>query len=326
MGVVAALLPVEVDRGIAWVIWWVAVFGLLALGSVSLYQALRRYQSQQQRLYLVGLLSYIRAEIQSAGLSESEEGEIAEIGRRVAEDNANRPLDLHYVEVLDERMKPLLRSEHFAAVLGEAPPFPNPVDSVASIEPVPWSRDGRHFLMTAATVPVRAGGHRIIRIAADDTRERRFLAAYEWRALLIIAAGTLLSALAAAWIARRALRPVRELTSLVQQMDAGHFVSLGPIRSWPKELRALAAALGAMVDRLQDSFARLSQFSADLAHELRTPINNLMGETEVALSGVTAIVRTRGSGTREISWMESTAPSEQTATRGRMRSASASRA
>jgi two-component system heavy metal sensor histidine kinase CusS len=39
-----------------------------------------------------------------------------------------------------------------------------------------------------------------------------------------------------------------------------------------------------MLKRLDDSFTRLSQFSADLAHELRTPIANMMGEAQVALS------------------------------------------
>jgi len=39
-----------------------------------------------------------------------------------------------------------------------------------------------------------------------------------------------------------------------------------------------------MLDRLEDSFRRLSQFSADIAHELRTPMNNMRGEAEVALS------------------------------------------
>ena len=39
-----------------------------------------------------------------------------------------------------------------------------------------------------------------------------------------------------------------------------------------------------MLDRLEDSFTRLSQFSADLAHELRTPIANIRGEGEVALT------------------------------------------
>ncbi len=53
---------------------------------------------------------------------------------------------------------------------------------------------------------------------------------------------------------------------------------------WPQELISLARAFDGMLDRLEDSFNRLSQFSADLAHELRTPINNLRGEAEVALS------------------------------------------
>lgn len=53
---------------------------------------------------------------------------------------------------------------------------------------------------------------------------------------------------------------------------------------WPAELASLARSFDRMLDRLEDSFQRLSQFSADLAHELRTPINNLRGEAGVALS------------------------------------------
>jgi len=53
--------------------------------------------------------------------------------------------------------------------------------------------------------------------------------------------------------------------------------------AWPRELADLAAEFDGMLQRLEDSFKRLSQFSADIAHELRTPINNLMGEAEIAL-------------------------------------------
>jgi two-component system heavy metal sensor histidine kinase CusS len=53
---------------------------------------------------------------------------------------------------------------------------------------------------------------------------------------------------------------------------------------YPVELAALAKTFNAMLDRLEDSFRRLSQFSADIAHELRTPINNIRGEAEVVLS------------------------------------------
>ena len=59
-----------------------------------------------------------------------------------------------------------------------------------------------------------------------------------------------------------------------------------PPEGWPRELRPLAVAFDEMLDRLEDSFTRLSQFSADLAHELRTPIANIRGEGEVALTRV----------------------------------------
>src|SRR5947199_7331363 len=53
---------------------------------------------------------------------------------------------------------------------------------------------------------------------------------------------------------------------------------------WPRELQPLAIAFDEMLKRLDDSFTRLSQFSADLAHELRTPIANMIGEAQVALT------------------------------------------
>ncbi len=53
---------------------------------------------------------------------------------------------------------------------------------------------------------------------------------------------------------------------------------------WPSELTALAAGFDKMLARLEESFDRLSRFSADLAHELRTPIQNLRSESEVALT------------------------------------------
>lgn len=50
-----------------------------------------------------------------------------------------------------------------------------------------------------------------------------------------------------------------------------------------QELQQLGEALNQMLARLEDGFGRLSRFSEDLAHEMRTPLNNLMGQTELAL-------------------------------------------
>jgi len=96
--------------------------------------------------------------------------------------------------------------------------------------------------------------------------------------------GILFSILAGILAARKGLRPLAEIAKAAERISASQLHDrIGP-KQWPGELTALTAAFDEMLKRLEDSFTRLSQFSSDLAHELRTPINNLMGEAEVALS------------------------------------------
>jgi two-component system heavy metal sensor histidine kinase CusS len=78
--------------------------------------------------------------------------------------------------------------------------------------------------------------------------------------------------------------PVRKITAAAQRIRADALEERISAWHWPRELAALAAEFDRMLQRLEDSFNRLKQFSADIAHELRTPVNNLMGETEVALT------------------------------------------
>lgn len=110
------------------------------------------------------------------------------------------------------------------------------------------------------------------------------LRAYRLDLFVALGAGLLLAAASGVWVARRGLVPLTDITRVTEHIGAEQLADRLAVSAWPAELTALASAYNRMLDRLEQSFERLSQFSADLAHELRTPINNLMGEAQVALS------------------------------------------
>lgn len=118
----------------------------------------------------------------------------------------------------------------------------------------------------------------------DVRRHHAFMS--ELLALLVTAvgAGAALAGLVGWIVAGRALRPIRHLTVLAKAVSAESLGRRIGTASVPEELRELALSFDAMLDRLQQSFARLADYSVDLAHELRTPLNNLITQTEVALS------------------------------------------
>jgi two-component system heavy metal sensor histidine kinase CusS len=116
------------------------------------------------------------------------------------------------------------------------------------------------------------------------TADADLLARYRFDMGAVLLVGLLVAATVATFITKRGLQPLVDITSATERISVQHLQERIRARPWPRELVSLAAAFDRMLDRLQESFERLSQFSADLAHELRSPINNLMGEAQVALS------------------------------------------
>jgi len=102
--------------------------------------------------------------------------------------------------------------------------------------------------------------------------------------MIISIVGFLVAILLGMIITRKGLQPLKEITQKVKNISSQRLNQRIGSKSWPHELAGLAASFDDMLNRLEDSFRRLKQFSADLAHELRTPIHNLIGETEVALN------------------------------------------
>jgi two-component system heavy metal sensor histidine kinase CusS len=163
---------------------------------------------------------------------------------------------------------------------------PIAADAPLTLAAVTHTLDARNvpFIAVSANATT-ADPQRSLQITAGRimNERTRLLASYRDRIVLLVAAGAALAALAALVLVRIGLTPLRQL---VQQTGSIGMTNLGARlapAAVPRELLPLVDASNAMLDRLQTGFTRMSQLSADMAHDLRTPISNLLGQTEVAL-------------------------------------------
>lgn len=156
-----------------------------------------------------------------------------------------------------------------------------PADSVPS-----WHSGNHEYRALGATAPShQALGDGIRLLAAVDTlHHAHFIHSLQ----AVLGAYALLAAVASGmlgwWAARTGLAPLRAMKASAQAVTAHRLDQRMPAESVPVELAELATSLNDMLARLQGDFQRLSDFSSDLAHELRTPISNLLTQTQVALS------------------------------------------
>ncbi len=171
-------------------------------------------------------------------------------------------------------MERVLPANIFPAASGSTSPLGNPRD---------YHRKGKLFSLVS-TVEQSAGRSFVIQVAQDRSEDEEFKKNFGILLAVVLATGVVASAVIAITVTRRGLRPLGEMTRSLERIGPTHLSERVAPTGWPRELQPMAMAFDQMLDRLEDSFTRLSQFSADLAHELRTPVTNIMGEAQVALT------------------------------------------
>jgi two-component system heavy metal sensor histidine kinase CusS len=148
-----------------------------------------------------------------------------------------------------------------------------------------WQQHGHAYRGVVVQFPASAQRPPLnVAIAVDIGHHDHFIHHFQRSLWLYLATG-ILFLVAVGWIAaRRGLRPIRDFVRMAGTVSASRLGERIDTASLPQELVELGVSFNDMLHRLQESFLRLSEFSSDIAHELRTPVSNLMTQTHVALS------------------------------------------
>jgi heavy metal sensor kinase len=142
---------------------------------------------------------------------------------------------------------------------------------------------GRTPLRLYSAVLEYQGHHLTIQVAED--MDDYFDATARYELLLFIGIPILLAAATAGgyWLSKRALAPVDQITSAAQSISPSDLSGRVIVPETRDELQRLARTLNAMLQRIEEAFRRMTQFTADASHELRTPIALIRTRAEVTL-------------------------------------------
>jgi len=167
------------------------------------------------------------------------------------------------------------------------------------------SHDGTDYRVLNAPLYPDTPDSPQLSLLLDITHHQHFLQRMQHLIWLTVGLSALATALLGAWAARSGLRPLRRMSAVASGVSAQSLNARLPEEDMPPELAEMAHHFNAMLGRL-DSFQRLSAFSADIAHELRTPLSNLLTHTQVTLTRPRPLEdyrETLHSNLEELQWM-----------------------
>jgi two-component system heavy metal sensor histidine kinase CusS len=149
-----------------------------------------------------------------------------------------------------------------------------------------WTANGHQYRGLVAQIPTDIAGATPLQVAVavDIAHHQVFMDALMQTLWLFVAGAALATGLLGWLAASRGLAPLQAMRERAAGVTAQRLDQRLATAAVPPELAELAATLNAMLARLEEAFRRLSDFSSDIAHELRTPVSNLMTQTQVALS------------------------------------------
>jgi two-component system, OmpR family, heavy metal sensor histidine kinase CusS len=189
-----------------------------------------------------------------------------------------------FVRVLDRQGGVVLESPGMGTLL-PAVRFPAPDCRQNTTAKMRLPR-GELYLMASARLAssaFRREGWQL-QVAEDITGDEELARLFRHYLVLFSAGALFFAILSAILSVKRALLPLNQFSETIRAIKEPHLSTRVDPEPLPVEMRSLASSFNYMMEHLEESFLRLSHYSGNLAHELRTPINTLMLEADIALS------------------------------------------
>ena len=143
-----------------------------------------------------------------------------------------------------------------------------------------WEQESNRYIAFSFA----AGSEATLVMGVDINHHVAFFKEINWVIFWSIALAILISLTYSIFIVNRGLRPLKKFEYYLKKVSPGHLDIRIPVQELPVELEDLSNVQNTMLDRLDRGFQRLSDFSSDIAHELRTPLSGMTTRTEVVLS------------------------------------------
>jgi heavy metal sensor kinase len=185
-----------------------------------------------------------------------------------------------WLQVIDEHGQWLYRSKHVAAV------YPT------LLLPQQAPETGTYFTYKADSIYVRAliapivvrGTRYTVQTGLTLNQTLAILSDLRFHLFLLISVGLVVSSLAGYFMSRKALTPIAAIAAEAQHINDKNLNSRLPTLASHDELATLSNTLNQMLERIEAGYQSVRSFTANAAHELRSPVALLRAETEVALA------------------------------------------
>ena len=260
--------------------WYtVASFAIVALTAALLYFGLATNLKKLSQQIMADELDVCRALVQARSTDSHALREEVEI------DSAVRRYQKFYIRVLDDKGIALFTTPGMDREMSAGRIRQEAAPQNGSIFWLQGS-SGKPYRAVVARVPRDAAGTGpwTLQLTMDLSQELEVLSQHRLWVWAVLAFAAILCPRMGIVSARWGTRPLREVSETARHISSSTLSERIQVQRYPLEIATLANSFNAMLQRLEDSFLRLSRFSADIAHELRTPVNNIRGESEVALA------------------------------------------